>query len=63
MLHFSRETLYGAIYYDAAGGPENALAVMAVGEVRLTVDVRRRNGRLEVYRILREQDDRTERIY
>lgn len=63
VLHFSRETLYGAVYYDASGRPENALAVMTVGEVSLTVDVRCRNGRLEVYRILREQDDRTERIY
>jgi len=63
MLHFSREDLYGAIYYGPGGSPDNALILMDVGDIRLTVDVRRRRGRLETYGITREVEGHVERIY
>lgn len=63
VLHFSREDLYGAIYYAPDGAPDNALAVMVVGEIRLTVDVRRRGARLDVCGITRSAGGRTVRIY
>jgi hypothetical protein len=63
MLHFSREDLYGAIYYGPGGVPDNALILMDVGDIRLTVDVRRRCGRLEPFGITREIGGRVERVY
>lgn len=63
MLHFSREKLYGAVYYAPDGAPDNALAVMLCGDIRVTVDVRRRAGRPEIFRITREIGERVERIY
>ena len=63
VLHFSREDLCGAIYYGAGGIPDNALALMDVGDIRLTVDLRRRSGRLETCGITREAGGRVERVY
>lgn len=63
VLHFSREGLYGAVYYGSDGAPDNAVAVMLCGDARVIVDVRRRRGRPEVFRITREIGDRAERIY
>ena len=63
VLHFSRDDLYGAIFYDPEGAPDNALAVMTPGAARLFVDMRRRRGRLEVFGITREFGRRTEKIY
>ena len=63
VLHFSREDLYGAIYYGPGGDPDNALTLMEVGDIRLTIDLRRRRGRLEVYGITRDVGGRVERVY
>lgn len=63
VLHFSREDLYGALYYGPDGTPDNALAVLLTGETRLTVDIRRRRGRLDVVGITRETGGRMERVY
>lgn len=62
-LHFSREGLYGALYYDADGAPDNAVAVMLSGDARITVDLRRRRGRMEVCGITREVGERLEKLY
>lgn len=62
-LHFSREDLYGAIYFSDDGAPDDALAVMTVDDVRVTVDLRRRNGRMDVWGIVREVEGRRERVY
>ncbi len=63
VLHLSREGLYGAIYFADDGMPDNALMVMLLGEARVTVDVRRRRGGLEVCGIAREVDGRAEKVY
>ena len=63
MLHFSREDLWGAVYYDAVGAPDNALIAMECGDTRLNVDLRRRNRRLMLHGILRERDGGIERVY
>lgn len=50
----------GAVYYDAAGEADNAVAVLAAAcdgrAFRVTVDLRRRDGALEVWAIHREVD-------
>ena len=63
VLHLSREGLYGAIYFADDGAPDNALAVMILDDTRLTVDIRRRRGRLEVCGIVREVGGRAEKVY
>ena len=63
VLHFSRENLYGAVYLSDGGAPDDALAVMIVGDMRVVVDVRRRNGALAVCGIEREIGQRRERVY
>ena len=63
VVHLSREDLYGAVYFGDDGAPDNALMVMLPGEARLTVDIRRRRGRLEVCGIVREIDGRIEKVY
>lgn len=63
VLHLSREGLYGAIYFADDGTPDNALAVMILDDTRLTVDIRRRRGRLEVCGIVREVGGRAEKVY
>ena len=63
VLHFSRNGLYGAIYYGDDGSPDNALAVLRMGEARVTVDIRRINGRPDVCAITREIGDSLERVY
>ena len=63
MLHFSRENLYGAVYYAPDGAIEGAVAAMCLEDMRVFVDVHRRGGRLEVCRITREIDERLDRIY
>ena len=62
-LHFSREDLYGALYFAPDGAPDNALAVLCAGEARVTVDMRRRKGRLDTCGITREIGDQYEKIY
>ena len=63
VMHLSREDLYGAVYFGDDGAPDNALMVMLPGAARLTVDIRRRGGRLEVCGITREVDGRIEKVY
>ena len=63
VMHLSREDLYGAVYFGDDGAPDNALMVMLPGQARLTVDIRRRRGRLEVCGIVREIDGRIEKVY
>lgn len=63
VMHFSREDLYGALYYAPDGLPDNALAVLRVGEAKVRVDLRRRGGGLDVCGIVREIGERTERVY
>lgn len=63
VVHLSREDLYGAVYFGDDGALDNALMVMLPGEARLTVDIRRRRGRLEVCGITRELGGRSEKVY
>lgn len=63
MLHFSREGLYGAIYYASDGSPDNALAVICLDGARVIVDLRRRGNGLDVWRITREIGGRVEKVY
>lgn len=65
-LPFQREAgglLYGALFYDGFGLLDNALAVFAPDARRITVDLRRRRGRLDVCAIEAEGEGRTVRIY
>lgn len=59
--------LRAAVYYDADGRPDNALATLecaAEHAFRVILDLRRRRGRLEAFAIHREVDGQeTERLY
>lgn len=65
-LHFYREDagrLYGAIYYDADGQLDDALAVFDADAHRVTVDIRKRGDALAVCAVTSETGAGFERIY
>ena len=66
VLHFCREPgdrLRGAIFYDGQGRPDNALVIMEAGEARVTVDLRRRHGQLDVWSIGRDTGGGYEKVW
>ena len=62
-LHFSREELYGAMYFAADGAPDNLLAVLMPDGPRVTVDARRTARGLALYAVTRETEGGFERVY
>ena len=65
-LRFSREDggrLHGAVFYDRHGRPDSALAAFELDDARVTVDLRRRQGRLDIHGIRRERGEWTEKVY
>ena len=65
-LPFCREDngqLYGTLFYDRRGQLDNALAIFSLNAHRVTVDLRRCRGRLDVCAITAEVDGRTYKIY
>ena len=65
-LRFCREAgdrLHGAIFYDARGKLDNALAVFEMDGRRIDVDLRLRAGKLEVFGIAQDRDGVIARIY
>lgn len=65
-LRFYREEaniLHGALFYDARGRLDNALAAFETENRRVAIDLRQWNGRLDVRSIELEADGHTEHIY
>ena len=65
-LRFCREDgarLHGALFYDRRGQLDNALAVLEAQAQRVTVDLRRRRGRLDISGITAVAEGMVERVY
>lgn len=58
------DRLSGALYYGPRGRVHDALFTLEAGAERITIDLRRRGGRLSVFSIYRKHDGRgAERLY